>query len=119
MVKTGGIGGDDSDGSAPTTTPAPSDKLLADDVEEDAFLLVQLEVIFPSSMPKWNYDEDGGWQRFFEFLGGFLRAFRFLPPNFDSFLTRGYALDLKILLVHYGNHSGGDCYGTRTYPRLR
>jgi hypothetical protein len=65
MVKTEGLGGDDSDGSAPTTTPAPSDKLLADDVEEDAFLLVQLEVIFPSSMPKWNYDEDGGWQKVF------------------------------------------------------
>ena len=52
MVKTEGLGGDDSDKCAPTTTTAPSDKLLADDVEEDAFLLVQLEVIFPSSMPK-------------------------------------------------------------------
>ena len=77
MVKTEGLGGDDSDESAPTTTTAPSDKLLAGDVEEDAFLLVQLEVISPSSMPKWNYDKDGGWQRFFEFFGRFSKGIPF------------------------------------------
>ena len=54
LVRNGGPGGDDADKNiaerTPTAPKAPSGELLADDVVEDAFLLVQLDVPPPVNL---------------------------------------------------------------------